>query len=286
MVRHLSSQPNQKPQSARARALRGLVPLILFLLVTSLFEALVVLYALSLGLQDAGLLQFSFQFPGTSSLTTLTVSPLFELVPISVIITLAFCWVYLTRRLATKRQEIRRGRVETFPRQKTEKKGIISRMRRAGRNFSKGVKSRFSGIGRFSERRRIGRPTVKSAVIVLLFFGVFTLVFSLFAYPQLIYRSVQFVYRTNPGLSNFVFSVDSWANGVFGGVFGPTSNGLLASSSGFAGFASSVGGLLGPIASLDNAGKYLAFQNAAAWISVLMVLLYGERTSRGYRYKK
>jgi hypothetical protein len=272
--------------SSRTKALRELAPLILFLLVASLFEAIVVLCAVSLGLQDTGLIQFSFQLPGTGSPTTLTISPLFELVPIAVVITLAFCWVYLTRRLATRRQEIRRGRVETFSKQKTEKKGIMSRIRRAGKNVSKGVKSRFSGISRFSERTRIGRPTFKSAFIVLLFFGVFTLIFILFAYPQLIYHSVQFMYRTNPGLTNFVLSVDNWANGVFGGFFGPISSGLLAASSGFAGFVSSVGGLLSPIASLDNAGKYLAFQNAAALFSVLMVLLYGERASRGYRYKR
>jgi hypothetical protein len=127
---------------------------------------------------------------------------------------------------------------------------------------------------------------VKSAVIVLLFFGVFIIMFSLFAYPQMIYHSVQYFYRTNPGARSFVSSVDNWATGVFGGTFSSVNNGLLASSRGFASFASGVGNLIGPIASLDNAGKYLAFQNAAAWISVLMVLLYGERAGRGYRYKK
>ena len=269
-------QTTQEPAKAGRRVLRGLVPLVVFLVLTSFLEILIVVYAMRLGVQDTNPLQVG----------SVSISLLFEVVPICVVITLGFCWVYLTKRLSTKRQEIRRGKIETFARAKGGKRGFLSRLRRAGGNISKGAKTGYSRISRFSERTRIGRPTVKSAVIVLLLFSVFIIMFSLFAYPQTIYHGVQYFYRSNPGAESFVISVDNWAKGVFGGAFSPISNGLLASSSGFANFASSVGDLLGPIASLDNAGKYLAFQNAAVWISVLLVLLFGERAGRGYRYKK
>jgi len=44
--------------------------------------------------------------------------------------------------------------------------------------------------------------------------------------------------------------------------------------------------VISPIATLNNVDKYLFFQNAAAWVSVLATIVYGERTKKGYRYKK
>jgi hypothetical protein len=291
-VKRLSTQPNKKPATVRLKRLRGLAPLALFVLITALLEILIVLCAMSLGLVDTGLLQWSFQFPGASSLTTLTISPLFHLIPICVIVTLAFSWVYLTKRLATKRQEIRKGKIETFPRQKVEKKGIMSRMRLGWRNFSKRIGSMFSRFNRVSNRMRLGRPTVKSAVFVLLIFGAFILMFLLFAYPNLIYQGLTNLYTNNIGIPNFILSVDGWARGAtaalgpIGWLAGSINGGLLSAAPGFRDFASGLGGAISPLASLDNAGKYLAFQNAATLISVLLILLYGERVGKGYRYKK
>jgi hypothetical protein len=272
--------------------LRRFAPLILFVLITALSEILVVLYAMSLGLKDTGLLQWSFLFPGASSPTTLTISPLFHLVPICVTVTLASGWVYLSKRLATKRQEIRKGKIEPSTRQKVEKKGIVSRIRFAGKNFSKRIKTRFSGVSRVTQRMRLGRPTVRSAIFALLTFGVFILMFSLFAYPNLIYRTVSDLYRANTGLPNFIAATDSWARGAaealgpIGWLASSINTGLLSATPGFRDFVVGLGGVISPLASLDDAGKYLAFQNIATLISVFLILLYGERVGRGYRYKK
>jgi hypothetical protein len=261
-------------------------------LLTTLLEILTVLYAISLGLKDTGLLQWSFQFPGASSSTTLTISPMFHLVPICVIVTLTFGWVYLSKRLATKRQEIRKGKIEPLSRQRTEKRGIISKMRLAFRDFSKRMKARFSGINRAGQRMRLGRPTVRSAIAVLLIFGALVLIFSLFAYPDLIYQTVSNVYRANTGIRNFVEGVDGWARGAaqalgpIGWLANSINSGLLSSAPAFRDSAVGFGGMISPLASLDDAGKYLAFQNAATLISVLLILLYGERVGKGYRYKK
>jgi len=288
----LSTQPDKKTASIRMARLRGFAPLILFVLITALLEILVVLYAMSLGLKDTGLLQWSFLFPGASSPTTLTISPLFHLVPICVTVTLASGWVYLSKRLATKRQEIRKGKIEPSMRQRVEKKGIVSRIRLAGKNFSKRMKTRFSGVSRFAQRKRLGRPTVRSAIFVLLIFGAFILMFSLFTYPNLIYQSVSNLYRANAGLPNFITSTNSWARGAaealgpIGWLAGSINSGLLSAAPGFRDFAVGIGGVISPLASLDDAGKYLAFQNIATLISVLLILLYGERVGKGYRYKK
>lgn len=280
MVKQLSAQPSQKRLSIRWTRLKGSAPAIIFLIITVLVELLVVLYAIRLGVQDTSILQWSFQFPGTSWPLTISISPLFHLVPICVIVALAFSWTYLKRKVALRRQEIRKGKVETFPRQKTEKKRLTLGMGRVFRNFSRRIGSRLS------------KATVKSALLVLLTFVVFTLLFSVLAYPQLIYRIVSNIYQTNPSLLNFVSSVDNWAKGAaqalgpIGWISTGVNNALIAAAPGLRDFGAGLGGLIRPMATLDDAGKYLVFQNAAVWISILVILVYGERMGKGYRYKK
>ena len=288
----MATKPDQKKPAAGRKMLKELGTTVLFLITAAVVEYLIILFAMSLGLQDTSTVQWSFQLPGTSFPLTLTISPLFHLVPICVIATLAFSWTYLTKRVGIRRQEIRRGKVETFSRQKSEKRGIVSRIRRAGTNFSKRIRSSFSGLNRFSQRIHLGRPTVRSASMVILFFCVFTLLFVLLAYPKLIYHGMSSLYRSNPGLLNFVNSVNNWVKGAgealgpIGGIGRSINDGLIAASPGVRDLGIGLGGIIKPIASLDDAGKFLAFQNAAAWISATVALIYGERVAKGYRYKK
>ena len=290
----MAKQTEQRPLLIRWITLKGLIALIVFLVVASLVEYGVVLYAFTLGLQDTSLLQWIFQFPGTSWLVTLAISPMLHLVPISVIIILAFSWTYLTKKTAIKRQEIRRGKVDTFQKQKTGKKGIMFRINRAAKDYSRRIRTRLSKTRVVSYLARINfaRATVRSAVIVLVAFVAFTLMFMVLAYPQLIYHAISTAYRTNHGLLNFVDGVDSWARGVAGAV--PPIGWIAASiNSVIVATAPSVrtvglgfGGLLAPLASLDNPGRFLFLENAAAWVSVFVVLVYGERAGKAYRYKK
>lgn len=219
-------------------------------------------------------------------------SPLFTLVPACVVVALAFSWLYLTKKLGIRRQEIRKGRLEFSSGKQVRKTGFLSKIGRAASNFSKRVRSRFSALGRLSQRVRLGRPTIKGAVIVLLTFVALILMFSLFAYPKLIYQDASNLYRTDLGLRGFVISTNNWAEGVvqalgpIGGIFKSASNALRSASPGFRDFAVGVGGIISPLASLDGAGKYLFFQNAAVWILVITTLLYGERVGKSYKYKK
>jgi hypothetical protein len=63
-------------------------------------------------------------------------------------------------------------------------------------------------------------------------------------------------------------------------------NGLIAISPGIRSVGIALGSVIAPLANLDPAGKYLAFQNTAAWISVLLILFYGQYSRRSYRYRK
>jgi hypothetical protein len=291
----LQTQSEQKGRVTRWTTMKGLNKVILFLAVAALIEFLVVLYAMSLGVEDTSVLKWSFNFPGTGWPLTIAISPAFLLVPICVIITLAVSWAYLTKKVSLRRQEIRRGKVETFPRQRVQKRGLLSRISRAARNFSKRIKSKLpktKGISYLSQRIHFQRATVRSALIVLLAFIALTLLFSLFAYPQAIFRFITNAYQTNPSLRNFVISVDNWAKGAaqalgpIGWLSTSINNGLIAASPGVRNLGVAFGGLISPIATLGSVDKFLLFQNAAAWISVLLVFIYGERTGKSYRYKK
>jgi len=275
--------------------LKGLITLILFLAAAALIEFVVVLYAMRLGVEDTSILKWSFNFPGTGWPVTIAISAAFVLVPICVVITLVFSWTYLTKRVSLRRQEIRRGKVETFPRQRMEKRGLTSRISRAWKNFSKRISSRLpktKGTSHFLQRIHFARATVRSAFIVLLIFVGFTLLFSLLAYPQAIYWVVTSAYQTNPSLRNFVLGVDNWAKGAaqalgpIGWLSTAINNALIAAAPAVGNLGIDLGSVVSPIATLNNVDKYLFFQNAAAWVSVLATIFYGEQTKKGYRYRK
>jgi hypothetical protein len=170
-----------------------------------------------------------------------------------------------------------------------------SRMGRATRRFFRKTRAsllRIEGISYLWQRIHFARATIKSALTVLLAFIMFVVIVSLLTYPQLIYKTVASAYQNNPSLLNFVLSVDNstkaFAEAVppIGWICTAVNNVLLTISPAIQDSGQSFGGLIGPLASLDNDGKYLVFQNAAAWISVLLILFYGEYLRKGYRYKK
>ena len=160
----------------------------------------------------------------------------------------------------------------------------------AGSDYSRRIKLRLSKtkVASYLSRVHFVRATVRSAFIVLLVFGAFALMFLVLAYPQLIYSGVLNAYRNNLGLFNFVSGVNNWARGVAEALppIGWINNALIGAAPAVRDVGTGLGNLLVPLVTLDNAGKYLVLQNAAAWISVSVVFLYGERRGRGYRYKK
>jgi hypothetical protein len=278
----------------RWTALKGIAAIILFLAIAALAEYLVVLYAISQGVTESALLQYSFRFPGTDWLVTIAISPLFHLVPIAVIIALTFSWTYLTKKIAVKpRTTITRSEVSGRTQKQTRK--TTSKLSRSIRNFLRKIKSGFSrarGISYVLKKVHFARATSKSALIVLTAFMLFAFVFILLTYPQLIYRTVSGAYENNSSLHDFVISLGNSAIS-FGEVVWPigrmataVNNALLAAAPTIRGIGVALGNLIKPVTQLDSAGKYLVFQNAAAWVSVFAVLFYGEYWRKGYRYRR
>ncbi len=296
----MSAQTPAKRLMFRWTTLKGLAAIILFLITVALIEYFVVLYAMNLGVKDETLLQWSSKFPGTDWSITIAISPLFHLVPIAIIITLVSSWTYLTKYVAVKpkrtwKEKARHaGKRRKKPRLKEAGK-LASKISHAIKRFFDKVKSgllKVKGVAYLWQKIHFATATIKSALTVLLVFAMFIVTVSLLAYPQLVYRTISNAYQSNPSLLGFVKSTSSFARGIaealapIGWVCSSINNALLSVAPGFRDFALSLGSLIKPLADLDNAGKYLVFQNVAAWVAALTALFYGEYMRKSYRYRK
>lgn len=280
----------------RWTTLKGLAAILLFLLITIMIEYLIVLYAINLGLKDETLLQWSFQFPGTGWIITLAISPLLHLVPIAVVIALVSSWTHLTRHIAVKPGEKWKRKVK--PTAKRRKGHEFKRMKKLASkitDFFGRVKSallRIRGVAYLWQKIHFARATVKSALTVLLVFGTMILFASFLMYPQLIYWTVSNAYQNHPLLYGFMKSIGNLGKSIadalapIGWICSAINNALISFAPRFRDFAASLGGLIKPLVELDNVGKYLVFQNVAAWLSALTALLYGGYKRKAYRHKK
>jgi hypothetical protein len=271
---------NLKPQNrvpSRWATLKGFTPMFLFIIIAVFVEYLVVAYAMSLGVEDASLLRSNFQFPGTSWTVTMAVSPLFHLVPLAVIVALVASWVYLERHVRIRPQETWKGKAGQLPKhgRKAESK-LTQFLGRIGSTLSK-----VKGFDYVWKKAHPARAKIRGAVMVFVIFALFVIVTSLLAFQQAIYRGALNLYQTNPSLLGFVRGTNA--------ALAPVGNAVSAmngAAPGFRDFAVGVGNVFKPLVQLDGPGKYLVFQNAAAWLSALVVLFYVAFGHRGYRYKR
>ena len=251
---------------------------------------------MNLGVKDETLLQWSFQFPGNGWTITIAVSPLFHLVPIAVIITLASSWTYLTKHIAMRPREKWKGKVKPVAKRRKERefegmKKLASKIRR----FFERVKSgllRVRGVAYVWQKIHFARATIKSALTVLLVFGTLILLVSLLMYPKLIYWTVSNAYQNHPLLLDLTKSIGNLGKGIadalapIGWLCSVTNNALLSLAPRFRNLALSLGGSIKPLVELDDVAKYLVFQNVAAWISALTALFYGGYRREIYQYKR
>jgi hypothetical protein len=265
----MSTQSPPNRTSTPRITLKGWETMLLFLVTAVLVEILVVWYALSLGVDDSMPLQWSFAFPGKSLSTTITISPLFHLVPIAVVFTLMSSWAYLKKQIAVKPSGARRARPSVITKRAKAQKNRPSRM---GSIFSR----KKSAPG-FQIETRPRRASLKSALIVLITFSALLLIISLLAFPGVIYQFVASSYQNNSSLDNFARGTATY----LGTVFSSINNALIGAAPGFGYFAVSVGTVIAPLATLSNVGKYLFFQNVAAWTSTLIAFLYAKYGRKG-----
>ena len=237
-------------------------PTFVFIVIGVFVEYLVVAYAMSLGVEDVSPLRSTLLFPGSNWTVTLALSPLFHVVPFAVIVALVASWTYLERHVRARPQEAWKGKASPPPKHGKRTEAKLTRL--------------FGRIG-----PTLAKAKTKSAIIVLVIFTLFVLAASLLTFQQAIYRGAISMYQTNPSLLAFVRGTN-----VAMAPVGNAISALNGAAPGLRDIAVGVGNALKPLAELDGPGKYLVFQNAAAWLSALVVLSYVTFGHRSRQYRK
>lgn len=276
----------------RWTAPKGCAALILFLILALFFEFLLVYSFQSFGLTDKYAWTGAFQFPATNWSFIVSVSPLFHLLPIAVVVVLVSSWAYLRKYTAfvpsraetarrafpSTRREIEKRRLRWLRR---FSKRISRRVQRIGQSV-KAWFQRVPGVSYVSKRLHFARAAVRSALAVLAVFLSMSLLLYIVVYPNLIHQGVLGLYRGNPSFLWFVKSLMDAVRGL-GQILPPVgdlgtaiSDALFGAAPGFRSGLAGVGaGLTGSLVGLDVVGKYVLSQNVAALVSALVALVYG-----------
>jgi len=289
-------ETRKKRLIVRWTAPKSFVALLLFLILALFFEFLLVYSFQSFGLTDKNAWTGMFKVPATNWSFIVSVSPLFHLLPITVIVVLVSSWAYLTKYTAFMPSRAEAAK-RTLPptRRETEKhrfrklrsfsKRISRRAQRIGRSVKAGLQ-RIRGVSYVSKRLYFTRAAVRSALAVLAVFLSMSLLLYIVVYPDLIHQGVVGFYRSNSSFLGFVTGTIDLVRGAgqalppLGGLGTAINNALLGAAPGFRhGLAGAGATLTGSLVGLDVTGKYVLSQNVAAWSAALVALIYSSYAS-------
>jgi len=275
---------------------KGFIAITLFFVLSVISEVLLVYSFQSFGLVDRNVWTATLLVPYANWVLTVSVSPLFHLLPLSVIIVLLSSWAYLTKYTAFVPQRIEpTKRVSAPTRREQERrrfkwlrrlsKRLTRRLQRIGGTLKAGAQ-KIRGVSYLSQRLFFARAAVRSATTVLVIFLLMVLLLFLVEYPNLIYYWTLNLYRGAPALLDFIMGTTQWFRGVgqavppLSGVGFAINNALVGAAPGFRRALEGAGAsLTRPIVQLDLVGKYALSQNLAAWTSALVALAYGAYVS-------
>lgn len=295
-----SQEKRWKRLIIRWTAPKGFAAILLFLASAFLLEYLVVYTFLSGGLTDEFTWIETFQVPYVNWSFTLAVSPLFHLLPLSVVIVLISSWIFLTRHIAFIPHRIESAKKTAIKRRQPQRRifksirNFFKRINRSMQKIGRGLKEAFlriPGFSKLSRRLFFARTAIRSAMVILLAFVSLAFLAHSLAYPWWIHDIVINFYRGNPSFMSFVTGAQESLQSL-GQALAPVewiataiNNALLAAAPAFRSNLQSLGASAEPIARLDITGKYLLVQNLAAWICALIALAYGKYAG-ARRYKR
>lgn len=303
----MSLEKNWKRLIFRWSSQKGLAAIVSFFALTIIIEYFIVASFLSFGLTDEYLLTQTFQFPGTNILFTLSISPLFHLMPIGVIFVLVANWVYLTKYATVAPRRVKPLRklpitpksrypkfmLKLFKSIRQFSKNVSKKFEKTNRslnNFSNRVKAAFlrtRGVSYLTHRLSFAHAAVKSSITVLAVFVVSVFGLYLLVQPTSIYDAVVGFYTGNPSLPSAVKGAcEGIASSPIGGLTTGVNNALAGIAIGFWNTFEGVGTLTESLVQLDLVWKYVICQNIAAWVSAFMVWAYGKYSPQLYRHKR
>ena len=168
------SAEKQKYLIFRGITSKSLSVIIIFLTISVLIQYFITYAFSSMGLIDQTFLQI-FKISSTSSIT---ISPLYHLIPIGVIITLISSWMYLAKQIAKVPYKQRQSRKKKLYSRKYKKitkkrfrsiKNIYDRINKNLIRTSHKIVQVFR-ISHISDRLAFARTTIKSAVMIFMIF--------------------------------------------------------------------------------------------------------------------
>ena len=262
---------------------KGLLTIVLFLALALVSEFFMVLFFTFSGLTEV----FAFKF------FTITVSPLFHLLPLAVILVLVSSWTYLTKYIAMGPRRISPAKVSKIhrrhPRRKKTRLKFLRRVIGAIEKFFSQIGSFFlrsRGVSFVQRRLSFGRVAFESTVTVLTIFLLSIILLYVLVYPNLFTDFAVGLYSSNSAFHGFVVSVAEPLQGVIKAL-APIDAGLRAIAPGF---RNAFGGLVTSgsqsLSEGDLLWRYVFCQNAAAWVSAIAALAYGRYVSKSYRSRK
>jgi len=271
---------------------KGFIAIVLFFVLALLFEYLMVYFFTFSGLTD----NFTFKF------FTINISPMFHLMPLGVIFVLISIWTYLTkyiavvpRRTSPAKKPLERHRRQP-PRTRKMRFKSFRRVGRAIKAFFSRISAAFlriRGVSYLQQRLFFARAAVKSTATVLTVFLVSILALYFLVYPNLLHNLAIDLFSTNLSFHGFVLKTMEIGQGIaqalspIGWLASAINNALRAVAPGFRNIIEGLGAsMTGSLTNLDLVWKFTLCQNAAAWISAIVALAYGEFSSRLYRIRK
>ncbi len=281
----MASEERRKRIIFRWTAQKGFVTLVLFSAIAVLFEYLTVLFFMFSGLTD----NFTFKF------FTITISPMFHLMPLGVISVLISSWICLTKYITVVPPKTSPAK-KTLERHRRRLRKMRKIRFKSLRNFFHRISAAFLGIRGVSyvqKRLSFARVAIESTATVLAIFLVTILGLYVLVYPNLS-RDLAFgLYSANQSFHGFVLKTIDTARGIaqalspIGWLTSAIDGALRATAPGFRniieGYETSI---TEPLTNLDLVWKYTLCQNVAAWISGILSLVYGEYTYRVHRIRK
>ena len=272
----ISTSKGKKLSTFSWTAPNGLLTIGLFLVLALISEFFMVSFFAGAGFQEA----FAFKF------FNITVSPLFHLLPLGVVLVLVSSWIYFTkhlikvsrRKFPTKTSKIRSRR----PRGRKPRMNFLQMIVAAIVNFLHKIGDFFGrsrGVSSVQRRLSFGRLAFESTVTVLTIFFLSVIVVSVLVYPRIFTDFAIGLYRANSALHGFLLQL----NGLLQAFLSPINGGLRALAPGLRNvFEGLVLSKSQTFTMEELLWRYVFCQNSAAWISASTALAYWKYFSNAY----
>lgn len=267
---------------------KNLLAILIFAVLTVIIQGILIIYAIPTGTEDLTV----FTLP----LFNITLSLLYHLLPVTVIITLTASFTYLTTHTAT----ISRKAVtpKKLPQRKTYQKptrlkslrNFYKKLQRTTRKVrTKILKTR--AIAYIEHRVALAKTIIKSAATITITFVILVLLITVVAYPKLVPTVTMNFYEWNRAFLNFVTATirasETIANTIppIGAIATAIQSTLNTAAPAFRNtLEASASAMTAGLVSLSPTEKYLIIQNVSTWTVATTILLYNQYVKmRRYR---